>query len=696
MIHVFENPPLTSYYLALAATLFGWGERALHLSLLLPALAAVWGIYSLARNYCRRPFLAALAAVITPVFLVSATTLMCDVPLLAFWVWSLVLFERGLKDNGWISPLAAGLLAGLAVMTKFTGLALIPLMLAGGLLRQRRPGRWLIAPLVPVLFAIGYEWVTRRIYGEGLLLTAFKYSAAYHKVAPHHFLNDLATGLSFTGGCLLPLLFLHPAWPRRRILAALCVVVPGAILALFTGPFEHLRQLSDQPAHWESFAEGAIFVAVGIGVLLFAAADLIESRDSVSLLLVLWMAGIFVFATLLNWTINGRSLLPMVPAFGILLARRLDRNCAFTRPRRSGLVFWPILPSMLISLLVVKADCDLAGAGRAAATELCARCRNMDAPPATIWFQGHWGFQYYMEKLGARHIEPDFGDHGLGRTLVQPAPYANNNIQNVPAELVRLVEAREYLGGAHLETMNCPLGAGFYASIYGPLPFVAAESIPPQRYYIFKFVRPLTDETDLRPEAGAMALQDKLETEAARDRALLAADPGNLEAQFRLGVFLVSRAQTAEAAKHFNAILQVHPDDGPAHLQLALLTDDLRHPADAVAHYRAALRAMPDSTDALIGLARLLATHPDAQQRDGAEAVRLAIRADQLSEQSSAICAGILAEAYAEAQRFPEAIAAANRAIALAEASGDDDLAAANRKRLALYQSGRAYHRNAL
>src|SRR5438270_12162936 len=44
-----ENPPLTSYYIALLATITGWSESALHLGFLLPALAAVWRIYWLAR-----------------------------------------------------------------------------------------------------------------------------------------------------------------------------------------------------------------------------------------------------------------------------------------------------------------------------------------------------------------------------------------------------------------------------------------------------------------------------------------------------------------------------------------------------------------------------------------------------------------------------------------------------------------------
>jgi len=74
--------------------------------------------------------------------------------LLAFWVWALVLFEKGLQKNDWSAFLASGLLAGLAVWTKFTALALVPLLAAYGLTRQRRPGWWLIALVIPLLFTI--------------------------------------------------------------------------------------------------------------------------------------------------------------------------------------------------------------------------------------------------------------------------------------------------------------------------------------------------------------------------------------------------------------------------------------------------------------------------------------------------------------------------------------------------------------
>src|SRR5262245_8035559 len=87
-----KNQPLSVYYLAFAGSIFGWSEVALHLAFLLPAIAVVLGTHALAGRLTSRPTLAALAVLLSPVFLVSATSVMCDVTMLALWVWAVVLW----------------------------------------------------------------------------------------------------------------------------------------------------------------------------------------------------------------------------------------------------------------------------------------------------------------------------------------------------------------------------------------------------------------------------------------------------------------------------------------------------------------------------------------------------------------------------------------------------------------------------
>ena len=73
---------------------------------------------------------------------------------------------------------------------------------------------------------------------------------------------------------------------------------------------------------------------------------------------------------------------------------------------------------------------------------------------------------------------------------------------------------------------------------------------------------------------------------------------------------------------------------------------------EAVAQYQEALRLNPDLAGALNNLAWVLATCPDDQLRNGAEAVRLAERACELTHYREPLFIGTLAAAYAEAGRF--------------------------------------------
>jgi tetratricopeptide (TPR) repeat protein len=108
--------------------------------------------------------------------------------------------------------------------------------------------------------------------------------------------------------------------------------------------------------------------------------------------------------------------------------------------------------------------------------------------------------------------------------------------------------------------------------------------------------------------------------------------------------------------------------------------------------YREALRLSPDNPSALNDLAWLLATLPDAKLRDGAEALRLAQRACDLTQRQDPLCLATLDAAYAEIGQLPKAIEAAQETKSVALANHRSDLAADAGKRLELYRNGKPYH----
>ena len=110
-----------------------------------------------------------------------------------------------------------------------------------------------------------------------------------------------------------------------------------------------------------------------------------------------------------------------------------------------------------------------------------------------------------------------------------------------------------------------------------------------------------------------------------------------------------------------------------------------RQIGQAVAHYEETLRLQPDHVMALCKLAWIRAAYPQAEFRNGAEAVRLAQHACELTHYQAPAPLETLAAAHAEAGQFADAVAVADKARQLALAAGQPDLAQRPIKMLKLF-----------
>ena len=145
-----------------------------------------------------------------------------------------------------------------------------------------------------------------------------------------------------------------------------------------------------------------------------------------------------------------------------------------------------------------------------------------------------------------------------------------------------------------------------------------------------------------------------------------------------------------QAIKEWQDVLKLRPD-AQARYNLALtrvMQGDLK---DGATQYEQALRLKPDWPVALNDLAWLRATAPQAELRDGVQAVRLAERACELSGGREARFLGTLDAAYAAAGRFEEATRTAEKVRQMASAAGDQAIAAAAEQRLARYRQHQPY-----
>jgi 4-amino-4-deoxy-L-arabinose transferase-like glycosyltransferase len=474
MHEVTKNPPLACAYIALIISIFGENEFALHLGFFVQAIAAVLGTYELARRLCDRPFLAALAALFMPVFMVSSTTVMCDVLMVALWVWAVVFWMWGLENNRPLILALAGLFAGACVMAKYFGIALIPLLLAYSLAREHRVSWRLLYLLIPMVVVVLYEYWTHALYGRGLLFDAFSYT---NQIEPRTisglFLKAL-TAIGFTGGCCAIVLLLTPVLRRGRLwvwtaIAAVILLVMSWVM------LGNWSTYAGSPARLGIAFQWSLLLLGGLWVLALPLLDWKRHKNADSLLLLLWVFGTFLFCVL-NWTINARSILPMAPAVAVLVLRRIETVAA------SAKLTWRFATAAFLSLLVSLADYQLANSARTAAMTIKEKFDNSST--TTVWFQGHWGFQYYAQATGLRAFDSTHSQVRPGDLMV--LPFNNTNLIPIPKDKAERLTVIELPVFPCVSTMSKAIGAGFYMDVLGPLPF-AFGAVPAEKYYVLRW-----------------------------------------------------------------------------------------------------------------------------------------------------------------------------------------------------------------
>jgi 4-amino-4-deoxy-L-arabinose transferase-like glycosyltransferase len=483
MANITKNPPLTCYYIALVAKLFGWSEVALHMAFLVPALAVVLGSFYLAKQFCSHPVLAAMAGVLTPVFLVSSTNVMSDTMMLAFWVWAVAGWVWGMDKNQWSGLLISAALSALCALTKYFGISLVLLLFVYSVAKKRKIGTWVLYLLVPVVVLVLYQWATFALYGRGLLTDAASYTSELRSSfnPGAELLWGGLVGLAFAGGGIITVLFYAPLlWSWRILISSVALMLLFVFSLGSVGKIGGFSIRHYNVVRWDILIQFGLMLLAGVGIVWFAVADLYKSRDCKALLLFLWILGTFFFAGFLNWTVNGRSILPMAPGVGILLVRVLDRKSETSRQIKGWRLTGPLILTAIVALSVCWADYTLAGTARDAAKTIHKTYGNR---PNVLWFQGHWGFQYYMEAHNIKAINFKSSKLQTGDIIVIPAN--NTHLRSLREDRAYLLQVIKFSPCRWLSTMNPLLGAGFYSNIkWGPLPF-AFGRVPAEEYSIF-------------------------------------------------------------------------------------------------------------------------------------------------------------------------------------------------------------------
>ena len=175
-------------------------------------------------------------------------------------------------------------------------------------------------------------------------------------------------------------------------------------------------------------------------------------------------------------------------------------------------------------------------------------------------------------------------------------------------------------------------------------------------------------------------------------RVILKIVPGDLYSSHVLADLLAKQGHLAAAETVFNRSLERKPDDAQAHLGLANIYAAEGRVNDYISELNGVIRLNPDDVVTLNNLAWVLASDSHAENRDGARAITLAEHACELTKYEHTVFIGTLAAAYAEAGRFDEAVATAEKACEVAKRNGDTALLQSNEQLLERYRQHKPAH----
>jgi len=340
----------------------------------------------------------------------------------------------------------------------------------------------LLAVFIPLVVMIGFEYYTRMLYGKGLFLEAFVYANDRTPKEISDYFDNTLIGLSFLGGCFPVALLLMPLTGGRLLrLSALIFCVGILALIFFQGNIGGHAFSSDGVFDTSLIIQFCAFSLAGICLVMACLKEISRGLNHDSAFLLLWFFGVFVFVCYLNWTINARSFILLVPVVGILLSRRLEEWGINQRNSKTIISYALIGVAGLVAVVTVQADYVWANTARLAAKNVTSKYNSLGG----VWFQGHWGFQFYMERLGAHPV--DFRRDKIRPGDFMVIPINNTNLAQ-PDNRFDLVEIMDISHDSFVATMSSDANAGFYASIWGATPY-SGKKPSKERYLVYRKIK---------------------------------------------------------------------------------------------------------------------------------------------------------------------------------------------------------------
>jgi hypothetical protein len=397
---------------------------------------------------------AGLLLAATPTALGMAGTAMADVPAMALGVLGLERLAAWKQDGRSHQALLAAVFLGLGPLARPHAILILGiggLLLVGDFLSPaswRRTSWTLWLPLAGAVALTASVLVLTWDHAPGApgLFGATSRMSSAASMGPNAV--AFATHWVLALPLALPWLALRPLAVLRRWWLLL---IGGAAMVL-------LLEMANRRS-----LPNAVIAALGIAVLWDLIADGWKRRDPIQVGLGLWL--LLPLAPLPYPHLPAKYHLASAPAAAILVAREMAVHGAL----RAKLVLGATAAfGLALGVAILRADAAFADLGRRAAAELIGP---QVESGHRVWFVGHWGFQWYAERAGARAVTvtPPYPEPG---DLLVASRNTDKGMKVVPMlvqdfRLTPLARLEDRTPGGRSMTE----GAGFFSNNSGYLPW---------------------------------------------------------------------------------------------------------------------------------------------------------------------------------------------------------------------------------
>ncbi len=483
-------PPVVPYWLALGVRLVGVEPVLLKLWLFPVAWLLAWAVRDLLRRFARGTEAVALPLVVLSPAVLPMVNLMLDVPAAALALAALAAFARAADARSWKLAAGAGLLAALAMQSKYTALV-APAVLGWYGLTHRR---FALTAVAVAAAAGGF------LAGEGLVFLKygkahFFYHAGQQEASAEGWFADkfalvapLVAHLGALGvGCAVyaqravgvPARLVAAGAVAWAVGAALVCMIPGTG-AVLVGPVDHPK-LTLPALVWRTAGTGVLLTALAAALALLTRwrkrRPVRWSADGWFVVgwVLLELAGYFAMTPFPA----ARRVIGVSLALGVLSARVVSRTRK-THPPRWVVPFGVGAGVLIAALDAYDAFPEKVLAGRAAAVVPAG---------ARVWYSGHWGFQFYCERAGMVPLAVGQSEPAAGDYLVLPRfpdavgfyrPYPGNVVVDPPTEVVEKVAEFEW---------DDWLAAQTIPNFYGGIEPVVGRDHPRLRVAVYRLTR---------------------------------------------------------------------------------------------------------------------------------------------------------------------------------------------------------------